>query len=54
MLSEESMEGNSVGIRCLYLIVRALIGMLQLEKGYNVITLSQILSLNQMVFTKFE
>lgn len=54
MLSEATIGEGDVDIRCLYLIVRALMGMLQLEKGNNVVTLTEILQLNEMVFGKFE
>jgi hypothetical protein len=39
MLSEDSLTSSAIDIRCLYLIVRALMGLLQLEKGKNVVTM---------------
>jgi hypothetical protein len=36
------------------LIIRALLGLLQLEKGKNVVKLDEILALNEAVFERFE
>lgn len=41
-------------MRYLYLIARALYGMVLLSKGHNIVTIQQILQLNQMVFKRFE
>lgn len=47
VLSQDSLtSGGNIDIRCLYLIVRTLLGLLQLEKGKNVVTLEEILALN--------
>jgi hypothetical protein len=53
ILSEKSL-GDSIDIKCLYLVVRALCGIVQLSKGENIVTLEQILALNEFVFAKFE
>jgi hypothetical protein len=53
MLSEESLAGD-LGIKTLYLIVRSLMGLVLLGKGENIVTLEQILALNEMVFCTFE
>ena len=53
LLSEESLTTNSLDIRCLYLIVRALMGLLQLEKGVNILSVKDFLELNQSVFNRF-
>jgi len=54
LLSEDSLKEQVVGIKCLYLLARALLGLLQLEKGKKLISLAEILALNEMVFNKFE
>lgn len=54
LLSEETLLEKALPIRCLYLLVRALVGLVHLEKGSKLISLKEILALNQTVFLKFE
>jgi hypothetical protein len=53
VLSEQTLKDASIGIRCFYLIVRAIIGLIHLEKGSKVITLEEVLTLNHTVFERF-
>lgn len=53
MLSEKSMS-ETLSMRFLYLVVRAVTGVWQLSLGQNVVTLEQMLALNELVFSKFE
>jgi hypothetical protein len=53
MLSEKSLS-ETLSLRCLYLIVRAIVGVWQLGSGKNIVTLEQVLGLNELVFSKFE
>ena len=53
LLSEETLKEQVLGIRCFYLIVRALVGLLQLERGGKGVTLQEMLDLNHAVFDKF-
>ena len=39
ILNEETLNDTSVSMDCLYLIVRAIVGMVELSKGNNLITL---------------
>ncbi len=40
-------------MRCLYLVGRAVAGVWQLSVGQNVVTLDQVMALNELVFSKF-
>lgn len=53
MLSDRSLDDNSSSIRHLYLITRAIYGMVLLAKGQNLVKIEQILKLNEMVFRRF-
>lgn len=52
MLSEKSLA-ETLSMRFLYLVARAVTGVWQLSLGQNVVTLEQILALNELVFSKF-
>jgi hypothetical protein len=41
-------------MRCLYLVARAVAGVWQLSLGQNVVTLEQVIALNELVLSKFE
>lgn len=53
MIPEASLA-ESLDIKCLYLVARSIVGLIQLGKGENIVTLEQILALNETVFSKFE
>lgn len=53
LLSEETLATN-LSIKCFYLVVRALVAIVKLAQGENIVTLQEILSLNELVFNKFE
>lgn len=44
---------NNIDIKCYYLIARAVMGLLMIEMGENVVELDCILKLNLAVFRKF-
>ena len=54
LLNEETLKENSLPIRCLYLLARALVGLLHLEKGNKLLSLKEVLALNRTVFLQFE
>ena len=53
LLCEKSI-GETIDIRCFYLIARALMGLTQLGNGDNVVTIEQVSALNEKVFAFFE
>lgn len=52
LLYDKSLEENW-SINYLYLITRALYGMVLLAKGQNILTIQQVLTFNEMVFRRF-
>ncbi len=53
LMSQETLTGN-LSIKCFYLIVRALVAIVKLAQSENIVTLREVLSLNELVFNKFE
>lgn len=54
VLCEDSLKERQIEVRCLYLLARGLLGLLQLERGHNVVTVREILGLNTSTFHHFE